>query len=86
MHPRSYFSLAFSLSLASVQAVPSMIARDSSFSTECTDIYLSSNWLVGTCPTADGSSTITSSVYLPSLVTNSEASLQVLPTLHINSH
>ncbi|RAH70407.1 uncharacterized protein BO66DRAFT_284910, partial [Aspergillus aculeatinus CBS 121060] len=45
------------------------------FADDCTDIYLLENWLVGTCPTSDGSGTITSSVYLPNKITNSEATL-----------
>ncbi|PYH82726.1 Cyanovirin-N [Aspergillus uvarum CBS 121591] len=45
------------------------------FADDCTDIYLKENWLVGTCPTSDGSGTITSSVYLPNKITNSEATL-----------
>ncbi|RAL14718.1 uncharacterized protein BO97DRAFT_339965 [Aspergillus homomorphus CBS 101889] len=46
------------------------------FADECTDIYLKEGWVVGTCPTSDGTGTITSSVYLPNKITNSEATLE----------
>ncbi|OJJ50136.1 hypothetical protein ASPZODRAFT_164138 [Penicilliopsis zonata CBS 506.65] len=45
------------------------------YSTECTDLYYSEGWLVGTCPTDDGG-TISSSVYLPTKIENSEGTLE----------
>lgn len=47
------------------------------FSTECTDISLIDAWLVGTCPTDNGTGEITSSVYLPSKIENSQGKLAV---------
>lgn len=77
--PSAALSLELGLANA-IRAAPAILGRATGFSTECTDVYLSSNWLVGTCPTTDGTSSVTSSVYLPSLVTNQEASLEVRHT------
>lgn len=74
------FSLGLSLAVSSAADPAEPVGRRqaSSFSSLCTDIALKDGgWLVGTCPTDDGSSTVTSSVFLPSFVTNHEASLEV---------
>lgn len=88
--PSSALSLGLSLAMASA-APPEPIGRrqDSGFSAVCTDITLKTGgWLVGTCPTGDGSSTVTSSVFLPNFISNHEASLEVcLPgSPHIESY
>ncbi|KAJ5645678.1 hypothetical protein N7507_011689 [Penicillium longicatenatum] len=46
------------------------------YSSECTDISLIDSWLIATCPTDDGTGEITSSVYLPNKIENSEGTLK----------
>ncbi|RAK78036.1 CVNH domain-containing protein [Aspergillus fijiensis CBS 313.89] len=45
------------------------------YADECIDIYLKESWLVGTCPTSNGTGTITSSVFLPNKITNTGGTL-----------
>lgn len=76
----SLLSLGLSLALASAAPFAEAVVRrqGSGFSSVCTDIALNSGvWLVGTCPTDDGTSTVTSSVFLPNSITNHEADLEV---------
>lgn len=47
------------------------------YADECIDIYLKESWLVGTCPTSNGTGTITSSVFLPNKITNTGGTLGV---------
>lgn len=67
------------------QAAPSpAAAATTGFSSECSDITLNTNWLVANCPNDAGTS-VSSGVYLPSHVTNTEGKLKVcglvLPTM-----
>ncbi|KAJ6010373.1 hypothetical protein N7451_001785 [Penicillium sp. IBT 35674x] len=52
------------------------LVQSQGYSTECTDISLIDSWLIGTCPTDDGTGEITSSVYLPNKIENSEGTLK----------
>ncbi|KAJ5753086.1 hypothetical protein N7520_010003 [Penicillium odoratum] len=45
------------------------------YSTECTDLTLIDAWLIGTCPTDDGTGEISSSVYLPNKIENTQGKL-----------
>lgn len=53
------------------------LVQSQGYSSECTDISLIDSWLIGTCPTDDGTGEITSSVYLPNKIENSEGTLKV---------
>ncbi|PCH04135.1 Cyanovirin-N [Penicillium occitanis (nom. inval.)] len=58
------------------QAAPSpAAAATTGFSSECSDITLNTNWLVANCPNDAGTS-VSSGVYLPSHVTNTEGKLK----------
>ncbi|KAL4903322.1 hypothetical protein BDW74DRAFT_180186 [Aspergillus multicolor] len=50
------------------------VAAAASFTSECSDISVTSNWLVGTCPD-DAGDDITSSVFLPYKLANSNGNL-----------
>lgn len=59
------------------QAAPSpAAAATTGFASECSDITLNTNWLVANCPNDAGTS-VSSGVYLPSHVTNTEGKLKV---------
>lgn len=59
------------------QAAPSpAAAATTGFSSECSDIILNANWLVANCLNDAGTS-VSSGVYLPSHVTNTEGKLKV---------
>ncbi|KAL3462136.1 Cyanovirin-N [Aspergillus heterothallicus] len=45
------------------------------YSSECSDITFSNNWLIATCPTGSGEE-ITSSVYLPGKIGNNDGALE----------
>lgn len=53
------------------------LVQSQGYSSECTDISLVDSWLIGTCPTDDGTGEITSSVFLPNKIENSEGTLKV---------
>ncbi|RDW61133.1 uncharacterized protein DSM5745_10631 [Aspergillus mulundensis] len=65
MHRPSFLLALTGAGLASAQG----------FSSECTDISLTDNWLVATCPTGSGSS-ITSSVFLNNKIVNNNGNLE----------
>ncbi|KAJ5701282.1 hypothetical protein N7488_008830 [Penicillium malachiteum] len=51
------------------------LVQSQGYSTECTDISLIDSWLIGTCPTDDGTGEIQSSVYLVNKIENSQGKL-----------
>jgi len=53
------------------------LVQSQGYSSECTDLSLIDAWLIGTCPTDDGTGEITSSVYLPNKIENSQGTLKV---------
>ena len=60
-----------------VQAAPSpAAAATTGYSSECSDIIINTSWLIANCPNDAGTS-ISSGVYLPSHVTNTEGKLEV---------
>ena len=70
--PRNMLQILLSLGLGAAGAM-----AQTSFAKDCVNTRLQSGWLIGDCLTSDGQTRITSSTYLPSKVTNHEASLEV---------
>uniref|UniRef100_A0A093XC70 Cyanovirin-N domain-containing protein n=1 Tax=Talaromyces marneffei PM1 TaxID=1077442 RepID=A0A093XC70_TALMA len=60
------------------QAAPSPAASATTgFSSKCSNITFNTNWLVANCPN-DAGTLVSSGVYLPSYVTNTEGKLELL--------
>lgn len=75
--PQQKLAALFGFIAGIAQAAPSpAAAATTGFSSECSDIILNTNWLVANCPNDAGTS-VSSGVYLPSHVTNTEGKLKV---------